>query len=229
MEKGWNNMKKHILLIGSFNKARSLGNSLIKKKYRVTVINNDYQNCLILSEIDSLTVINGDGTKPFILEDANAWDADIAIALTQNDDDNLVICELCKKKFNVKKTVALINDPKKTDFFYKMGIDSVVCAVNAITNIIEQQAFLEGIATLLPTAEARISIAEVPISGTAPVVGKKLWEINLPKEVIIGCILRGEKSMIPRGDTRILAGDMLILISSDKQEMNAIKELTGQI
>lgn len=222
-------MRKHVLLIGSFNKARSLAQSLIKKKYQVTAINNDFQNCLILAEIDSLTVINGDGTKPFVLEDANAQDADIAIALTPNDDDNLVICELCKKKFNIKKTVALVNDPKKTDFFYKMGVDSVICAVNAITNIIEQQTFLEGIATLLPTGEARISIAEVPISATAPVVGKKLWEINLPKEVIIGCILRGEKSMIPRGDTRVLAGDMLVLISSDKQEMAAIKELTGQI
>jgi trk system potassium uptake protein TrkA len=222
-------MRKHVLLIGSFNKARSLAQSLIKKKYQVTAINNDYQNCLILAEIDSLTVINGDGTKPFVLEDANAQDADIAIALTPNDDDNLVICELCKKKFNIKKTVALVNDPKKTDFFYKMGVDSVICAVNAITNIIEQQTFLEGIATLLPTGEARISIAEVPISATAPVVGKKLWEINLPKEVIIGCILRGEKSMIPRGDTRVLAGDMLVLISSDKQEIAAIKELTGQI
>ncbi|MPW26833.1 TrkA family potassium uptake protein [Alkalibaculum sp. M08DMB] len=222
-------MRKHVLLIGSFNKARSLAQSLIKKKYQVTAINNDYQNCLILAEIDSLTVINGDGTKPFVLEDANAQDADIAIALTPNDDDNLVICELCKKKFNIKKTVALVNDPKKTDFFYKMGVDSVICAVNAITNIIEQQTFLEGIATLLPTGEARISIAEVPISATGPVVGKKLWEINLPKEVIIGCILRGEKSMIPRGDTRVLAGDMLVLISSDKQEIAAIKELTGQI
>lgn len=222
-------MKKHVLLIGGFHKALSLADSLIKKGYRVTAINTDYQKCLILAEIESLTVINGDGTKPFVLEDANVQDADIAIALTQHDDDNLVICELCKKKFNIKKTVALINDPKKTDFFYKMGIDSVVCAVNAITNIIEQQAFLEGIATLLPVGEARINIAEVPISETAPVVGKKLWEINLPEEVIIGCILRGEKSMIPRGDTRILAGDMLILISSAKQEMVAIKELTGQI
>ncbi|WP_069999041.1 potassium channel family protein [Cellulosilyticum sp. I15G10I2] len=222
-------MKKHVLLIGGFNKTLSLADSLIKKGYRVTAINSDSQKCHILAGIQSLVVIHGDGTKPFVLEDANVQDADIAIALTQYDEDNLVICELCKKKFNVKKTVALINDPKKTEFFYKMGIDSVVCAVNAITNIIEQQAFLEGIATLLPIGEARISIAEVPISEVAPVVGKKLWEINLPKEVIIGCILRGEKSMIPRGDTRILAGDMLILISSDKKEIAAIKELTGQI
>jgi trk system potassium uptake protein TrkA len=221
-------MKKRALLIGGFHKARSLADSLLRKGYHVTVINNDYQDCLILAENASLTVINGDGSKPFVLEDADAQDADIAIALTQRDDDNLVICELCKKKFHVKRTVSLVNDPRKTEFFYKMGVDSVVCAVSAITNIIEQQAFLDGIATLIPIGEGRISIAEVPIPAAAPAAGKKLWEIELPQEVIIGCVLRGEKSLIPRGDTRILAGDMLILISSDKQEMNAIKKLAGR-
>ncbi len=221
-------MKKRAIIVGGFHKAIALSNSLIKKNYNVTVINNDYQNCLSMAEIEDVAVINGDGTKPYVLEDANAQNADIVIALTQRDDDNLVVCQLCKKKFNVSRTVSLVNDPKKTEFFYQMGIDSVVCAVNAIANIIEQQAFLKGITAFIPIGEGRISIAEVPIQGTAPVIGKKLWEIDLPKEVIIGCILRGEKSMIPRGDTRILAGDMLVLISSDNQEVAAIKELTGR-
>ena len=218
-------MKKTVLLIGGRSKAKSLAISLINKGYRVTVINDTYEDCLRLAEIDKL---NGDGTRPFVLEDASAADADIAIAMASKDEDNLVICELCKKRFRVKKTVALVSDPKKTDFFYKMGIDSVVCAITAITNIIEQQAFMDEIANLVPIGEGRVSIAEVPVTGTAPVVGKKLWEINLPKEVIIGCILRGDTTVVPRGDTRVLAGDMLILISSGKQELAAIKELTGR-
>ncbi len=221
-------MKQQVLLIGGFHKARSLALSLIKKGYCVTVINNKYQDCLVLSEIDSLIVINGDGTKPYILEEANAQDMDIAIALTQRDDANLVTCQLCKKKFNIKKTVAIINDPKKTEFFYKMGIDSVVCATSTITGIIEQQAFMEEFATLIPIRQGRISIAEVPIHEYAPVVGKKLWEINLPEEVIVGCILRQDKNLVPRGDTRILSGDILVLISSDKQENVAVRELTGR-
>lgn len=221
-------MKTKVLLVGGRSKAKSLATSLIRKGYRVTVINDKYDDCLKLAEIDKLTVINGDGTKPFILEDAGARSADIAIALTSKDEDNLVICELCKKQFHIKKTVALVSDPKKTEFFYAMGIDSVVCAIAAITGIIEQQAFVDKMATLVPIGEGRVSIAEVPIMSTAPVIGKKLWEINLPKQVIIGCILRGEETMVPRGDTRILSGDMLVLISSDKQEMAAIKELTGR-
>lgn len=221
-------MKTKVLLIGGRSKAKSLAISLLKKRYKVTIINDTYEDCLKLAEINELTVINGDGTRPFVLEDASAGDADIAIALTSKDEDNLVICELCKKRFRIKKTVALLSDPKKTDFFYRMGIDSVVCAITAITGIIEQQAFMDKITTLVPIGESRVSIAEVPIPGTAPVVGKKIWEINLPKQVIIGCILRGDTTMVPRGDTRILSGDMLVLISSDEQEMAAIKELTGR-
>ncbi|ADL05482.1 potassium channel family protein [Lacrimispora saccharolytica] len=221
-------MKKKVLLVGGRGKAKSLALSLIKRGYQVTAINEIYDDCLKLAEINKLTVINGDGTKPFILEDADAADCDIAIALTAKDEDNLVICELCKKRFHVKKTVSLVSDPKKTDFFYKMGIDRVVCAISAVTSIIEQQAFVEEMANIVPIGEGRIQIAEVPISGSAPVAGKKIWEISLPKEVIIGCILRSNTAMIPRGDTKILAGDVLVVISDNGQEFAAIKGLTGR-
>ena len=221
-------MKERILLIGGFNRTKSLATSLLKKGYSVTAINNDPGNCKSLAEIDKLKVFNGDGSKPFVLEDANAYNADIAIALTERDDDNLVICELCKKKFNVKKTVAVITDPQKTEFFYRMGIDSVVCAITAIADIIEQQAFLNEMATLAPVGSGSIKIAQVPISQTAPAVDKKLWELSLPKDVIIGCLLRGDKTMIPRGDTRILSGDILVLISTDEHELAAVRELTGR-
>jgi len=221
-------VKTRIFLIGGFQKTKFLGKSLLKKGYHVTAINKDTEKCLAMAEIENLTVFNGDGTKPFVLEDADAYEADIAIALTEYDADNLVICELCKKKFHIKKTVALISDPKKTEFFYRMGIDSVVCAITAVANIIEQQTFLDEMATLVPIGEGRVSIAQIPIAATAPAVGKKLWEINLPKEVIVGCVLRGEQSIVPQGDTRILTGDVLVLISANKQQMAAIKELTGR-
>ena len=221
-------MKKHVVLIGGFRRTKSLAVSLIKKDYRVTAINKDADDCKSLAEIEKLTVFNGDGSKPFILEDANVYNADIAIALTERDDDNLVICELCKKKFNVKKTVASISDPKKTDFFHRMGIDSVVCAVTAIAGIIEQHAFLDEMTTQMPIGNGRIKVTQVPISQAAPAVAKKLWELSLPKQVIIGCILRGDKSMVPRGDTRIHAGDVLVIISTDEHEMAAVRELTGR-
>jgi len=221
-------MKNKVLLVGGFHKTIALANSLINRGYLVTIINENYSECMSMAENSQLKVILGDGSKPYVLEDAEAYENEIAIALTQYDEDNLVICQLCKKKFGIKKTVAVINDPKKTDFFHKAGIDSVVCAINTITGIIEQQAFMDEMATVLPLGQGNISVAEVPITQSAPSVGKKIWEVDLPKEVIIGCILRGENSMVPRGDTRLLAGDILVLISSKENQILAVRELTGR-
>jgi len=221
-------MKTHVLLIGGFDKARALAVSLIKKGYRVSAINNTVEDCKILTEIPKLTVYYGDGTKPLVLEDADAYNVDIAIALTDFDEDNLVACQLCKKKFKIKKTVSLIADPKKIEFFYSMGVDSVVSAISAIANVIEQQAFLDEMSTLVPIGEGQISLAQVSIPATAPIVNKKLMEINLPKDVIVGCILRHEHSIVPHGNTQVLAGDILVLLSANKKEMAAIKELTGR-
>ena len=86
---------------------------------------------------------------------------------------------------------------------------------------------MEEMASVIPIGEGRAQIIETPITAADPAVQKQVWEINLPKEVIIGCILRGDKTLIPRGDTRIMAGDILVLISGDNKESAALKELKG--
>ena len=134
-------MKKHVLLIGGSTMTRPLSAMLIEKGHHVTVINDDIEICKTLSETKKLNVVNGDGSKPFILEEAGASKADLAVALSDNDSDNLVICLLCKKKFHIKKTVARISDPLKIEFFQSIGIDSVVCAASIISTVIEQQIY----------------------------------------------------------------------------------------
>lgn len=219
---------RNVLLIGGRSKAKTMGLSLLEQGYRVTVINSSHDDCLKLAEIKKLNVIHGDGTKPHVLEDAGAGECDIAIALTSKDTDNLVACQLCKKQFGVAKTVSLVGDPNKTDFFYQMGIDSVVCAVSAVSGIIQQQAFIEEITNIIPVGKGLMQILEVAIPSSSPVAGKKLWEIPLPKEAIVGCILRSDSTIIPRGDSRILAGDSLVVITGNGQEMNVIHSLTGR-
>lgn len=222
-----------VLLIGGFDIARTLAASLLKRKYQVTAVHPDYDCCRQLADIKGLQVIHGDGSKPFILEEAGARRTDIAIALTDSDADNLVICELCKKRFGVTKTVSVIKNAENTVFFRQMGVDAVVCATNTITGIIEQLAFVHDMTALVPIGDGRVSIAEVAIPEVAipegaPAANKKLWEISLPREVIVGCILRKDQTLIPRGDTRILAGDSLVLLSSAHQETDAIRALTGR-
>ena len=216
------------MLIGGRSKAKSLAVSLLSQGYQVTAVNDSYETCRKLAEIKGLNVYNGDGTKPYVLDEAGAADCQISIALTSQDEANLVACQLCKKQFHVKKTVSLVSDPKKTEFFHQLGVDSVVCAISAVTSIIQQQAFIDEMVNIIPVGYGRVQIVEVHIPDAAPAAGRKLWEINLPKEVIIGCILRGDKTLIPRGDTRINSGDTLVVIAGSGQELTAIKVLTGR-
>lgn len=222
--------KKHtnILLIGGRSKAKAMAISLLEQGYRVTAINAAMEDCKKLAEIPGLHVIHGDGTKPYILDEADAAGCDIAIALTARDTDNLVACQLCKNQFHVAKTVSLVQDPNKTAFFSQMGVDSVVCAISAVTGIIQQQAFIDDMTTVIPVGKGRVQIVEIQIPADAPAAGKKLWEITLPKEAIVGCILRADTTLIPRGDTRILEGDTLVVITGNGQELNAAHALTGR-
>ena len=220
-------MKKRIIIIGGYHKAASLATSFLHRGYAVTVINKNPDHCHALAQTAELTVLIGDGSKPFVLEDAGAEKADIAIALTPFDEDNLVICQLCKKQFHVRKTVSLASDPEKINFFYRMGIDSVVCALSTITQIVEQQAFLNELTTLLPLGNG-LRISELRLNANSPVIGKTLSEIHLSHEVIIAAILRQDQHWVPYGDTVLLAQDILILIAAAQKEAEAVKVLTGR-
>lgn len=220
---------KNVLLIGGRSRAASMATSLIEQGYHVTAINQCYEDCLKLADIKGLTVIYGDATKPYILDEAGAAECDIAIALTGKDADNLVACQICKKLFGIRRTVSLVGDPKKTEFFSQMGVDRVVCAVSAVTSIIQQQAFVDEMANIVPVGQGRVQIIEVQITGESPVESKKLWEITLPKDSIVGCILRGDDTLIPRGDTRILAGDTLLVLAGNGQAIDAVRALTGGV
>jgi trk system potassium uptake protein TrkA len=221
-------MRGRVYLVGGYKKAKYLAGSMIAQGYRVAAINSSLEHCRELAEIEHLTVFNGDGSMPNVLEDADMGSADIAIALTSRDDDNLVIAELCKKRFYVRRTVALIADPKKTDFFYQMGVDTVVCAVSTIASVIEQQALFDDLTTLIPIGQSLVKVTQVYVTEASPATGKQLRELGLPSQVVVGCVQRGGQSMIPRGETRIMAGDILVLITSDEHELAVVQRLTGR-
>ena len=110
-------MKQNVLLVGGRSKAKSLAQSLIQKGYQTTIVNSSYTDCKKLAENEKITVIHGDGTKPYVLEDAGANHMNIAIALTSKDEDNLVICELCKKKIQDSQNAVPSFRSSKNQFF----------------------------------------------------------------------------------------------------------------
>ena len=108
-----------------------------------------------------------------------------------------------------------------------MGIDSVVCALSTITQIVEQQTFLDELTTLLPLGNG-LRISKLRLNANSPVIGKTLSEIHLSHEVIIAAILRQDQHLVPHGDTVLCAQDILILIAAAQKEAEAVKVLTGR-
>ncbi|HPX32358.1 MAG TPA: NAD-binding protein [Erysipelotrichaceae bacterium] len=221
-------MHQRIFIVGNSLEVKSLAQSLNNKKYPITVISTNMELCKELSQEDNIVVVFGEGDKRYVLEDADISKCNIMIAMTENDADNLVICLMAKKIFKVKKIISLVSDVKKTHFFYQMGIDSVVCTTSTITTIVEQKAIMDELATMIPIGEGRVRISEIKVNEDSPILNKTLFEINLPAQSIIACILREQSSIIPRGSTQILANDILLLVASNEDEMKAIEIITGK-
>ena len=164
---------------------------------------------------------------PNVLEDAGAVYANLVIALTQYDPDNLVICQIAKAMYGVKRTVAVVNDPKNISIFKKLGIDTVISTVNIVSSIIEQKISVEEITNLVPLAEGKVSITEVVITKNSPVLNKTLAEINIPYSAVIGCIIRNEEGIIPRGNTVVMEKDRLITLCLPEAQSEMLNIFIG--
>ncbi|MCL2598905.1 MAG: NAD-binding protein [Firmicutes bacterium] len=218
--------KKRVLLIGGYQRARALQEIFAKKNYKVTMVNDNYAQCKELATLKGVNAVFGEGTRPYVLADADAYGANLAVALTHCDEDNLVICELCKKKFGVKKTMAIIGDPNKAEFFKKMGVDFAVSSVGLVGKVVEQNAFMEDISSVAEIGD--VNILQVPLLDDSPAIGKRLMDTRLPQNTLIGCVMREGKNIIPNGQTVLQKGDTLLLLSLEHSEEEAVKQLTGK-
>ncbi|AKC62356.1 TrkA family potassium uptake protein [Clostridium sporogenes] len=217
----------NMLIVGGWKKVDFLLNSLISKKHKVTVIHDDYDYCKNLSYKHEAIIICGDGSKPYILEEAKIDNADIIIAMTPKDSDNLVICQLAKKVYGVKKTFATVANPKNVEVFKKLGVDTVVSATYTIANIIEQIVTIEEVSNYIPLENGKIVLMELVVKSEYPICNKYITEIKFPEKAIIGIIVRGENSIVPKGNTKILKDDKLIVLSPPDIQKDVIKLVVG--
>src|SRR5437764_10654976 len=123
-------------------------------------------------------VLEGDGAELTTLEAAGAARADVIVAVTGDDEDNLVICQTAKRLFSVPRTIARVNNPKNEEIFRKLGIDVTVSATNLILNIIEQEIPQRGMVHLFTIKHAQLAIVEATVEQGADVAGKALSEIE---------------------------------------------------
>lgn len=218
----------NIVLVGGRKKKDFLAKSLLEKNHHVTLIHDDENYCKYLSRTHNAPVICGDGSKPYILEDANVEEADVIIALTPKDADNLVICQLAKKNYGVKRAFTTVSNPKNVEVFKKLGINSIISATYIVAGIIEQMAAINEIENYISIDQGKIVIMEIVVRDNYPVCGKNVAEIEIPEECIIGCIIRDVNSIIPKGRTTIQADDKLIILSPPHIKKDIIKVIVGR-
>lgn len=216
----------NILLVEGNQKTKFLIKALQTNDHHVVVVGQDYSWCKGLADTFEITAICGDGTKPYILKEAQANEMDIVIALGDEDSANLIVCELTKTQFHVKNVYAVINDPKNADLFKKLGVDKCVSTVQLFVELVEQESIEANIKKYLPIENGRVVICEVILDEKSPALNKKLWEIGFPPQSMISCVIRGEQTIIPQGSTELSAGDKAIVISSSEVMNQVLSILT---
>lgn len=216
-----------IIIVGGGKPLFFLCRNFTAKGYRVIIINRDKGECVLLSRQLTATVLCGDGSDPEILKEAGAMGAHAVLAITPNDQDNLVICQLATLKFGVPKAIALANDPDNVETFERLGV-SAFSTTRIVGSLIEQRASMEQILNLLPVGDGRVNVTEIALEADSPVAGKQLKDIDLPENALIAVVIRDNHPMVPGGGNDLLAGDRIVLITLPENHGPALKVLTGE-
>ncbi|HVB63474.1 MAG TPA: NAD-binding protein [Nitrolancea sp.] len=216
----------YIILVGGGKVGYYLTKTLINEGYEVFLIEKNPIKCHTYSERFGSVIMQGDGAEAATLSAAGAARADVVIAVTGEDEDNLVICQMAKEKFHVSRTIARVNNPKNEELFRRLGIDVTVSQTNVILSLIEQQIPNLPFVHLMSLRHADLAIVEARVAEHSPILDRPIERIELPPEVIITAILRKGGLIIPTGQTVIRAGDELICVTKRERE-EALQDLLG--
>jgi len=216
-----------VLIVGGGKTLYFLCRNLTAKGYEVVIVNRDKTECVQLARQLSATVVFGDGSDVRILKEAGAMRTDAVLAITPNDQDNLVICQLASLRFGVPRTMALANDPDNAEVFNRLGV-SAFSTTHIVGSLIEQRASLEQIINLLPVGEGRVNVTEIVLDADSPISGKRLKDINLPQNALVAVIIRDNQPIVPRGANELMAGDRVVLITLPENHGPVLKAITGE-
>jgi trk system potassium uptake protein TrkA len=218
----------YIIIVGGGKVGYHLAKALLDEGHEILVLekNPDTEE-FICNELGSVC-IQGDGCEAAILTEVGAGRADMLIAVTGDDEDNLVACQVAKHKFNVPRTIARISNPKNEAIFKKLGIDVTVSSTNVILESIEEEVPTHPLTHLLDIRDKGLEIVEVKILTESTTVGKSVKELSLPPESVLSLIIsKGHKPRIPTADTIIQAEDRIIAVTSPESEETLRNALGG--
>ena len=210
----------YILIAGGGKVGANLARVLLAQgKHEVTLIEQRRDRFERLEHEFEHQVLLGDATEIFVLERAGvARPPDIVAALTGDDEDNLIICQLSKEKYGVQKVIARVNDPRNQAHFDLLGISPTVSATRGLMALIEHEVPEHDLVHLLELRKENLEIVEVQIDNGAPAAGKTVERLDLPEGSRLISIMRNGRSEIAVGSTELQPGDQVLAILQPGKE-----------
>lgn len=208
----------YIIVVGAGKVGYYLAKTLLQEEHEVLLIERDAALVEFHAERLGSAVVRGDGAEASTLSSAGAARADVVIAVTGDDEDNLVICQVAKNKFQVGRTIARVNNPKNEHLFKLLGVDVTVSQTNYILNLIGQAIPQRSLVHLMNLRHADLAIVEISVTERSPVANITLDEIDLPVSCAIAAIARGQDVIVPNGQTVLEPGDEIIAVTHVSEE-----------
>jgi len=219
----------YIIIVGGGRVGYHLTKALLDEGHEVLVVEKNAHYCDIIREEMGSICVQGDGCEASTLAEIGTGRADMLIAVTGDDEDNLVACQVAKHKFNVPWTIARIRNPANEVIFKKLGIDVTVSSTNIILEQIEEVVPTHPLTHLLTIRDKGLEIVEVKIPPDSIVVGKPIKELSLPKESKLALICSKErKPRVPTASTILRAEDRVIAVTTPESEEALRAVLRGE-
>jgi trk system potassium uptake protein len=195
-----------------------LAKELVEQGHEVLIIEKDARRCRLIEEDLGNVVMEGDAAEASVLAESGSERADVIVAVTGDDEDNLVICQVAKKRFKAPRAVARINNPKNEQIFRMLGIDATVSSTDVILGVLEQELPAHAIVPLLRLRHADLEVLEIMLDDRAAAVGRTIGQLGLPADCTIAVVIRGGLPIFPTAETRLATDDELIVLTTSPNE-----------
>jgi trk system potassium uptake protein TrkA len=202
----------YVLIVGAGKVGWNLARELIAKGHEVTVLESDSRRYSVVEEELEHRVLYGDGSELWVLERAGIERADLVIAVTGDDEDNILISQVAREKYGVSRVVARCNNPRNLEHFELLGVKPAISATDLILRLIEHEVPKYGLVHLLDLPEERLEIIELEVAEGSEAAGKHVRELGLPEGSLVISILRDGGGFVPTGDSVVQAGDEVLLV-----------------
>jgi trk system potassium uptake protein TrkA len=208
----------YIIIIGGGKVGYYLTKHLINSEHEVLLIEKEKKKCDVICDELGEVSYQGDGCEVNVMKKTGFSRADVICAVTGDDEDNLIICQMAKRKFSVPRCIARVNNPKNEEIFKKLGVDWTVSATVIIQNLIEEEVSPTDFLPIISLRKGKVEVIEMKLTKNSKVIGKKIKEVNFGEDFIFASIVRGEKVIFPRGNTEFKEGDILVILSTPEKK-----------